>query len=84
MSLHTRRREAGRPSSVPLLVAAVTLLLFTPVSSQVATQPTEATVRIIVVETADEARLVTETNRGAVGARITVTVPAEGAAWGWR
>ena len=60
MPLYTRRREAGPPPSVPLLVAAVTFLLFTPVSSQVATQPAEATLRIIVVETADEARIVKE------------------------
>ena len=40
------------------VLAAVTLLLFKPVFSQVATPPAEATLRIIVLESAEEARLV--------------------------
>src|SRR5690349_21772638 len=44
---------------IALAMACATLVLLAPVSSQVATPPSEATLRIIVVESADEAGLVT-------------------------
>jgi tetratricopeptide (TPR) repeat protein len=58
MPIHTRRGGRGLASRIGLVLAGVTLALLTPVFSQVATPPDEATLRIIVVESAEEARLV--------------------------